>query len=150
MGADWQSRNSKDYMKWKHFPQIFQRIFQMKARPEMDLFASRLLAQLPWYIAWYIAQYITLCFLTFFNKKQGFEKNISGLSKNNVDCGSQWQSQLWHQNLPRMSIDKPLLWSYHRHLLLNHQGQIHMFKTVSGKGCLRQEFQRRLPSLFQV
>ena len=75
-------------MKWKHFPQIFQRIFQMKARPEMDLFASRLLAQLPWYIAWYIAQYITLCFLTFFNKKQGFEKNSSGLSKNNVDCGS--------------------------------------------------------------
>ena len=47
MGADWQSRNSKDYMKWKHFPQIFQRIFQMKARPDMDLFASRLLAQLP-------------------------------------------------------------------------------------------------------
>ena len=42
--ADWQSRNSKDYSEWKLLPQIFQRICQIKGRPEMVLFAFRLLA----------------------------------------------------------------------------------------------------------
>ena len=44
--ADWQSRNSKDHSEWKLLPQVFQRICQIKGKPEMDLFASRLSAQL--------------------------------------------------------------------------------------------------------
>ena len=50
--ADWQSRNSKDHSEGKHLPRVFQRIFQIKRKPEMDLFAFRLSAQLPQYIAW--------------------------------------------------------------------------------------------------
>ena len=40
--ADWQSINSKDHSEWKLLPQVFQRICQIKGKPEMDLFASRL------------------------------------------------------------------------------------------------------------
>ena len=50
--ADWQSRNSKVHSEGKHLPRVFQRIFQIKRKPEMDLFAFRLSAQLPQYIAW--------------------------------------------------------------------------------------------------
>ena len=50
--ADWQSRNSKDHSEWKLLPQVFQRIYQIKGKPEMDLFASRLSAQLLWYMVW--------------------------------------------------------------------------------------------------
>ena len=49
--ADWQSINSKDHSEWKLLPQVFQRICQIKGKPEMDLFASRLSAQLPRYNA---------------------------------------------------------------------------------------------------
>ena len=59
-----------------------------------------------------------------------------------------------------MSIEKPLLLPHHPHLLLNHHAQIHpsitnktlrlAVWTVSGKGCLQQEFQRGLPSFFQI
>ena len=59
-----------------------------------------------------------------------------------------------------MSIEKPLLLPHYPHLLLNDQAQTHPLITnktlrlavwtVSGKGCLQQEFQRGLPSLFQV
>ena len=49
--ADWQSRNSKDYSEWKLLRQVFQRICQIKGKPEMDLFASRLPAQVPQYTA---------------------------------------------------------------------------------------------------
>ena len=50
--ADWQSRNSKDHSEWKLLPQLFQTICHIKGKPEMDLFASRLSAQLPRHIAW--------------------------------------------------------------------------------------------------
>ena len=49
--ADWPSINSKDHSEWKLLPQVFQRIYQIKGKPEMDLFASRLSAQLPRYNA---------------------------------------------------------------------------------------------------
>ena len=38
--ANWQSRNSKDHSEWKLLPQVFQRICQIKGKPEMDLFTS--------------------------------------------------------------------------------------------------------------
>ena len=73
---------------------------------------------------------------------------------------STWQSQVWHPTFLRMPTEKPLLLPHHPHLLLNHQAKIHPLITnktlrlavwtVSGKGYLQQEFQRVLPSLFQV
>ena len=50
--ADWQSRNAKDNSELKILIQVFQRICQIKGKPEMDLFASRLSAQVPQYLAW--------------------------------------------------------------------------------------------------
>ena len=50
--ADWQSRNAKDNSELKILIQVFQRISQIKGKPEMDLFASRLSAQVPQYLAW--------------------------------------------------------------------------------------------------
>ena len=71
-----------------------------------------------------------------------------------------WQSQVWYPILLRMSIEKPIFFPHLPHLLLNHQAQINPLITsktlrltvwtVSGKGCLQQEFQRGLPSLLQV
>ena len=43
LGTDWQSRKSKDHSEWKILPQVFQIICQIKGKPEMDLFAFRLL-----------------------------------------------------------------------------------------------------------
>ena len=71
-----------------------------------------------------------------------------------------WQSQLRYPTLLRMSIEEPLLLPHHVLPLLNDQAQIHplitsktlrlVVWTVSGKGCLQQQFQRGLLSLFQV
>ena len=71
-----------------------------------------------------------------------------------------WQSQVWYPTFPRMPIEKPLLLPQYPYLLLNHQAQAHPLMTnktirlvvlaASDKGCLQQESQRGLASLFQV
>ena len=102
MEADWPLRNSKDHSELKVLPQVFQRICQIKGKPEMDLSASRLSAQLPRYIcmetrsiqsgngcnAANLVQSVPLCFPTFFNDKQALKKDSPGSSKKNVDCSS--------------------------------------------------------------
>ena len=75
-------------------------------------------------------------------------------------ASSTWQSQVWYPTLLKMLIEKPLLLPHNPYLLLNQQGQIHPSITnktlrlvvwkISGKGRLRQEFQRGLPTYFQV
>ena len=79
------SRQAKDNSWSKLLHQIFQIICQIKARPDMNLFASRLLAQLPWYVAWRpdphskkrvqcnkLGPIITLILPNLFNDKQSF------------------------------------------------------------------------------
>ena len=95
-----------------------------------------------------------------FSDKKGLKKDSLNPSEKMLILAPTWQSQVGYPTLLRMSIVKPLLLLNHPHLLLNHQAQIHPLITnktlrlavwtVSGKGCMQQEFQRGLPSLFQV
>ena len=88
------SRQSKDNSGSKLLHQIFQIICQIKARPDINLFASRLLADLPWYVAWRPDPYskkrvqcnkfgpiITLIFPHLFNEKQSFSKDWDKVEK---------------------------------------------------------------------
>ena len=93
-------------------------------------------------------------------KKKVLKKIAQDQVKRMLIVTPTWQSQVWYPTLLSMSIEKPLLLLHHPHLLLNYQAQIHSLITnktlrltvwmVSGKGCLQQEFQKGLPSCFQV
>ena len=140
----------------------------------MGLFASRLSAQLPRYIAWkpdpysqgtdamqqiWSNQYL-YAFPPFSMINKVLKKIAHDQVKRMLIVAPTWQSQVWYPTLLKMSIEKPLLLPHHPHLLLNHQAQIHPLITnktlrlavwtVSGKNCLQQDFQRGLLSLFQV
>ena len=52
MTADCESRNISDSSEQKLAPQLFQRICQLRATPETDLFASRLSHQIKTYFSW--------------------------------------------------------------------------------------------------
>ena len=172
--ADWQSRNLKDHSEWELLPQVFQTICHIKGKLEIDLFASRLSAQVTQYIAWKPDPYSQgtdtmqqICsnqYLYAFPPFSMINKILKKIAQDQVKrtliVASTCQSQVWYPTLLRMSLEKPLLLPHHPHLLLNHQAQIHPLITnktlklavwtVSGKGCLQQELQRGLPNLVQA
>ena len=139
----------------------------------MDLFASRLSAQLLRYIAWKPDPYnqgtdamqqirsnqYLYAFLHFLMVSKVLRKIAQDQVKRMLIVALTWQYQIWYPTLLRMSIEKPFLLPHHPHLLLKHQAQIHRLITnrtlrsavwtVSGKGYLQQEFQRGLSSLCQ-
>ena len=178
--ADWQSRNSGDHLEWKFPPQIFQRICQIKGRPEIDLFAPRLSAQLPRYIPWKpdpyrlvaihvhgcnaanLVESVPLCFPIFLMKKKVLRKISQDQVQRMLIVVPTWQSQVWYPTLLRTAIGKP----HHPHLLLNKHTskytKIHPLitsKTLNINISGLHDFRQRLlvtgisgghPSLFQV
>ena len=51
--ADYMSRLFKDNTEWKLDPQIFQKILKLfSVEPEIDIFASHLIYQVPTYVSW--------------------------------------------------------------------------------------------------
>ena len=144
------------------------RICHIKGKTEMGLFASRLSAQFQRYIAWKPDPYSQVTdamqqiwsnqYLYAFPPFSMINKVLRKIAQV-LTVAPTWQSQVWYPTLLRMSVEKPLLLP-HQHLLLKHQAQIHPLITnrtlrsavwmVPGKGCLQQEFQRGLPSLFRV
>jgi len=50
--ADWESRMERDRSDWMLAPQVFQKINSTLGPLEIDLFASRLTFQLPWFFSW--------------------------------------------------------------------------------------------------
>ena len=105
-------------------------------------------------------QAVPLCFPNFFSDKQGLKKDSPGPSEKNVDCSSHMAvsgitpNPSENVNREATSFATPSTSS------INQQDQIHPLITsktlrlavwmVSGKGCLQQEFQRGLPSSFQI
>ena len=49
--ADWESRNILDSSEWMLSHQIFQKVYQIRGFPEIDLFTTRLSHQIPTYVA---------------------------------------------------------------------------------------------------
>ena len=109
----------------------------------MDLSASRLSAQLPWYIAWkpdpysqgtdamqeiWFNQYL-YAFPPFSMINKVLRKIAQDQVKRMLIVAPTWQSQVWYPTLLRMSIETPLLLPHHPHLLLKHQAQIHPLIT---------------------
>ena len=50
--ADFESRLERDHSDWKLAQEVFQKINQVLGLLEVDLFASRLTHQLPWFFSW--------------------------------------------------------------------------------------------------
>lgn len=159
------SRQSKDNSGSKLLHQIFQIICQIKARPDINLFASRLLADLPWYVAWRPDPYskkrvqcnkfgpiITLKLPHLFNEKQSFSKDWDKVQKWWLWLPT-WQSQDWYPALLIMSIEKSILLPQHPceiHSVMTSKTLRLAFWRISSEGCLRQDFQRELPTLFRI
>ena len=130
--------NSKDHLVWKLLPQVFQRICHIKGKPEINLFASRLSAQLSRYIGWKPDPYSQgtdtmqqiwsnqyLYALPHFSMiKKVLRKTAQDQVKQMLIVVSTWQSQVLYPTYLKMSTDKPLLLPQHPHLQLNHQAQI--------------------------
>ena len=147
---------------------------QRKTRDGSFCFSTVSTAQLPRYIAWkpdlysqgtdamqkiWSNQYL-YAFPPFSMINKVLRKIAQDQMTRMLIVAPTWQSQVWYPTLLRMLKEKPLLLPHHTHLTLNQQDQIHPLITkktlrlavwtVSGKGCLQQEFQRGLPNLFQV
>ena len=109
----------------------------------MDLFASRLSAQLPPYIPWtpdpyrqgtdamqriWSNQYLYI--LPPFSMINKVLRKIAQVYlKRMFIVSPTWQSQVWYPILLKISIEKAFFLSHHPCLLLNHQGQIHPLIT---------------------
>ena len=105
-----------------------------------------------------LVQSVALCFPTFFNDKKGLKKYNPGASEKNVDSSSHMAVSSMvpkpSENInrettsfatpPTSSIKPP-----GSDTSANNKQNIVVW-TVSGKGYLQQDFQRELPSLFQV
>ena len=52
MTPDWESRNNSDFPEWKLTPQLFQKMWQLRGTPEIDLFASKLSHHINIYFSW--------------------------------------------------------------------------------------------------
>ena len=171
--ADWESRNHKDSSDWQLDPQIFQFLMSVRQPPAIDLFASRLNAQLSQYMSWKPDPYSVGT-----DALQHSWRNLYGyafppfclisrvLEKVQRECTTillitpVWQTQVWYPVLLEMSVENPLLLPVHPELLKNPQGEIHPLVmnnhlrlaawTVSGNHWLKRDYRVKLQTLSQI
>ena len=166
--ADYQSRVDRHQIEWKLNENVFKRIMDRFGCCDVDLFASRVNNQLPCYVSWEPDPYAWAIdsFTINWSICRGFMfppfalilrvlQKIEHDEASGIVVVPLWTSQVWFPKLLRLLTDHPVLLSP-RHKLLIHplSGQEHPQKKmkliachVSGKYCLRAEFQKNLQKL---
>ncbi len=131
--ADRQSRTSWDNMEWQLCPGKFRDICQVLGKPDIDLFATRLNAQLPRYVAWkpdpgaesvdaFVQSWGTLFSYIFppFNLISRVLKKIESERAKAIVIVPFWPTQPWFPKFLKLCSDPPHVLSSRRHPLLYH------------------------------
>ena len=137
-------------------------------QPILDLFASRLCHQRPWYIALKpdLGSIAIDMFLDPWNREYNFafppcsliSRVLTKIFKKKTDhriiVTPTWQTQPWYAQILKMSIHPPFLLPHVKNLLTNSEGKIHLLVEVrslriamwkvSTKVCKWKKFQSYL------
>lgn len=165
--ADFLSRNFSDSTEWKLKTLVFQRICKQCFTPDIDLFASRLNAQLDRFVSWYpepgaycsnafsfswhnFSPYIFAPFSLIANV---VNKILADEVEKAILIIPYWKSQSWFPLVLSNLISYPIRLPRHRDLLtLPHDGQVHPLSkklrmvavVLSGKDYIVRDFQNQL------
>ena len=163
---DWESRNFSDNTEWQLNPQIFQRIIQRLGVPNIDLFASRLNAQVETFVSWkpdpqslHIdafsiswSGWFIYAFPPFSLIGQSIQK-IRQDQAQGIVIVPLWPTQPWYTSLLQMITLTPLILPKKSSLLLNPHvaGNHPLIKQmtliaclVSGKGSESKSYRKGL------
>ena len=168
--ADHESRLKGDSSEWKLDTMIFQRIMSIVGNCEIDLFASRLSAQLPRYMSWKpdpgAVATDALSQPWGDNSNYAFPpfsligRCLSKIRREEVQkvvlIAPLWTAQPWFPDLMRMLYRKPILLPNHKPLLQNHRNEAHAMGNklklaawpVSGVVSKTRAFQSELQRSF--
>jgi hypothetical protein len=165
--ADTASRKFDDRLEWMLNPEIFKQITDIFPPPKIDLFASRLNAQIDRYVAWkpdphavaidafsiswrdtYFYAFPPFSVIPMCLKKMREEESMG------LFIAPLWDTQPWFTQLLQIVTDAPRLLPRGQQTLIQpHSSQIHPLASklrliickLSGKASDSAEFQSRLP-----
>ena len=137
--ADWQSRHSNDFSKWKLSPIVFQRICQEIGMPVIDLLASRLFNRIAKHFAWKpeprslatdaMQQEWNKEILCAFSPFLLIQRILCKIEKEKISTviliTPAWQTQSWYPNLLAISFYQPFLLPISLGVLKNIKGEDH-------------------------
>ena len=168
--ADRESRRKGDSSEWKLDPAIFQQVMQILGPCQVDLFASRISAQLPVYMSWKpdpgsiatdaLSQSWTdikgYAFPPFSLIGRCLSKVQRERVKELILVAPVWPSQPWFAVLLSMLFQRPLLLPKQSSLLTNHNNESHPLAhqlslavwPISGVPSIIKEFQAKQQPLF--
>jgi len=172
--ADQESRMQGDSSDWKLSPRVFNQLMKQMGPCEIDLFASRLTAQLPTYMSWRPdpEAVATDALAQPWNFARGYAfppfaligRCLNKVHRERVPemvlVTPIWPTQTWFPMLVWMSIRRPILIPTTKQLLRNHKGESHPLISqgslnlaawlVSGDPLRQKEFQKKRQSLFYL
>lgn len=165
--ADYESRVFNDRTEWKLDNMVFKDIAETWGTPKIDLFASRLNAQVKTFVSWKPdpdAAYVDAFTLTWtdsllyiFPPFSLVGRCLQKLEEDGGECilvAPVWTTQPWYSKLLQMITAQPLLLPPSRHLLtLPGTDKQHTLQKLvlaafrlSGNQSAVKEFQKKLPS----
>lgn len=168
--ADHMSRNFTDSTEWKLKPEIFTRICRHFFEPDIDLFASRLNAQLETFVSWSYdpqssytdafsiswSDFNPYIFPPFSLIGKIINKIVHDNVRNAILVVPFWPCQSWYPLLLSVLISLPVRLPRHQDLVtMPHSGQCHPFLKrlnlivclVSGQHSLVKDFRKDLLKL---
>lgn len=172
--ADSLSRNFSDTTEWKLHEKVFSLICSQCFTPDIDLFASRLNAQLNKFVSWMPdpeafstdafsvswSQFKPYVFPPFSMLSRVIRKIQDDQVSKAILIVPYWTTQTWFPQLLDILIRRPMLVRPQKNLLrLTHNSQTHTLNlrkrflvvcVVSGLLSEREVFQAKLPKLYQV
>jgi ribonuclease HI len=166
--ADAASRCFKDHLEWKLDTNIFQHICNRWGKPDIDMFASRLNAQLPVYCSWkpdpnctyvdaFTLNWNTVNHIYFFPPFSLIGRCLQKVRQEKakgIVIAPLWPTQPWFTRLLELLVDTPVIICKKKGLLtLPHTNQEHPLTKklqliackVSGNSFENEDFQKNLP-----
>ena len=171
--ADRGSRQTRDLSEWKLNPTTFMKLCQLRGTAEVDLFASRVSHQLPYYTSWKTDPFspgrdafqISWAhkFVYAFPPFALIGRVLQKVNQNQClmfIITPAWPGQPWFPGFLKMSVKNPLLLPALKDLLKDPAGKLNppfiqnslrlVAWTISGRTYLQKEYQKGLPTLSQT
>ena len=170
--ADQESRTQGDSSEWKLKPSVFKQLMEQLGPCQIDLFASRLTAQLKTYMSWRPdpGAVATDALSQSWNQIKGYAfppfsligRCLTKVRREQVPeivlITPIWPTQTWLPVLVSMTVRRPIQIPVMQDLLTNHKGENHPLISqgslnlaawlVSGDLSQQKEFQKQHQSLF--
>jgi hypothetical protein len=170
--ADKKSRVFADQTEWMLDRGVFKNLCEIFGNPEVDMFASRLNAQLDRYVSWkpdpeaesvdaFTVNWGRTCFYAFppFCLIGKCLQKITQERATGIMIVPKWPTQVWFPKLTSMLIEEPVVLPRSRHLLVQpvsnichplHNKLVLLGCRLSGDAMKVKDFQKRQLTLFSL